>query len=187
MEFITKLNFQTDVNLLNQDLENLLKIFPWPTKNFEKKSSGNQISITHRPGKDIWEDGTRMLHDRVKKEFIATEADFTEFNPMLGEYTKDMLRNFSKSEGMKLGRIRYMRLEPKKGLSVHRDSCQRYHFALSTNPNSFFAEKVNEGKVAAKCYHIPADGFAYKVDTLRDHFVYNGGWEDRIHIVVCAV
>jgi hypothetical protein len=42
-----------------------------------------------------------------------------------------------------------------------------------------------DSDVSAKCYHIPADGYFYKVDTTKDHFVYNGGWEPRIHLVIC--
>ena len=78
-----------------------------------------------------------------------------------------------------------MRLMPKTGLTVHADFEMRYHYALVTNPNAFFGEKGGENDVAATCYHIPADGNFYRVDTTRHHFVYNGGWEPRIHLVIC--
>ena len=76
-----------------------------------------------------------------------------------------------------------MLLEPKKGLSIHKDFDFRYHLVLNTNANALFGETM-QGDVKAVCYHIPADGHVYKVDTTREHFVYNGGWEDRIHLVI---
>jgi hypothetical protein len=74
---------------------------------------------------------------------------------------------------------------PKSGLSVHPDFEHRYHLSIVTNKYSYFGEHVGETDVSAKCYHIPSDGYFYKVDTTREHFVYNGGWEPRIHLVLC--
>jgi len=55
--------------------------------------------------------------------------------------------------------------------------------------NSFTSsdgEAVNDNELSAKCYNIPADGSFYRVDTTKEHFVYNGGWEPRIHLVICS-
>ncbi len=52
-----------------------------------------------------------------------------------------------------------------------------YPFESSFSP-------INE--LSAKCYNIPADGSFYRVDTTKEHFVYNGGWEPRIHLVICS-
>jgi uncharacterized RmlC-like cupin family protein len=80
-----------------------------------------------------------------------------------------------------------MRLMPKTGLTVHADFETRYHYVIKTNPNAFFGEKIEENEVAAVCYHMPADGHFYHVDTTRPHFVYNGSFEPRIHLVICKV
>jgi hypothetical protein len=77
-----------------------------------------------------------------------------------------------------------MRLMPKTGLSVHADSSVRYHFVLKTNPHAYIAHTFQAG---ALCFHIPADDTFYKVDTTKHHFVYNGGHEPRIHLVVCPI
>lgn len=184
MDFITKTKITADINQLQQDLKNLLHTNYWPNEDVDLKMPGNQISVTHRPGEDIWTDGTGNLYDPIKKEFFATEADFTEFNPYVGSYTKNILLELAKQEGFKLGRVRYMRLEPKKGLSIHKDFDDRYHFVIETNKNALFGEVFDDSDVRASCYHLPADGCAYRVDTTREHFVYNGGWEDRIHLVI---
>jgi hypothetical protein len=80
-----------------------------------------------------------------------------------------------------------MRLMPKTGLSIHADVEQRYHFVLNTSPAALFGEYIGDADLAAKCYHLPEDGHFYHVDTTKPHFVYNGGWEPRIHLVICKV
>jgi len=110
---------------------------------------------------------------------------FTEWVKEVPEYTKNKILELAEVEGINIGRVRYMRLLPKTGLTVHRDFEQRYHYVFDTNPNSFFGFKTH-GDVSAECYHMPQSEFFYKVDTTLDHFVYNGGWEPRIHLVICG-
>ena len=188
VKFITKLDLLFDVEQLRNDLEQLLNIRPWPERTIinDKIYPANQLGITYRKNADdIWLDAGGNLYDFEKKEFIATEKDFSELNDNVGEYTKNMLTEISKKIGKNFGRIRYMKMPMKQGLTVHRDFEVRYHIVLHTNPGAMFGETVNEEGLAAKCYHIPADGCVYKVDTTRKHFVYNGGWDDRIHMVLC--
>ncbi len=185
MSFITKLNYTADHKQMFNDLEYLLSIRTWPSEDFVKKTSGNQLGIKHRQlAEDIWTDGQGSLINRETGEVLGKESDFTEYNPHLPEYTKSILENLSKVEGVKFGRIRYMRLMPKSGLSIHADSEQRYHFVLDTNPYALFGHYTGNDPQVASCYHIPADGHFYKVDTTQSHFVYNGGWEPRIHLVI---
>jgi len=186
MDFITKLSFQVDLEKAKKDLNELLNVYPWPQEDFVNKLPGNQIGISYRPGaKDTYFDASGSLYDKKTQRFLAKESDFTEINDSVGKYTKQILFELSEIEKTKFGRIRYMRLMPRTGLSIHADLEQRYHFVLETNSNALFGETVNQENLSAKCYHIPADGYFYKVDTTRPHFVYNGGWEPRIHLVIC--
>jgi len=190
MKFIEKLDFSADVDLMNQDLQNLLNIQDWPERTVidDKIYPANQLGLTYRKNaKNKWVDAGGNLYDQKLQKFISKESDFTEFNDAVGDYTKSVIKDLSSHLGITFGRIRYMRLHMKQGLTVHKDFEARYHFVLKTNPNSMFGERVEENDLAAKCYHLPADGHFYKVDTTRDHFVYNGGWEDRIHLVLCEV
>lgn len=185
-EFIEKTNFEADLAMMRKDLNDLVSKIGWPRKLDQngKTLSSNQIGLNHRPGaidQNLDNVGTLM------NQTIAKEKDFTEFNELIGEYTKNKILSLCEEEKIKIGRIRYMRLQEKSGLTVHADSEVRYHYALYTNPNAFFGEKVNENDLSAKCYHIPSDGYFYKVDTFRDHFVFNGSREDRIHLVICTV
>lgn len=184
-KFIEKTEIVADVNLMRKDLENLVNQVGWPRKLDEngKTLSSNQIGLTHRLGAmDQNLDNVGSLLNQT----IAKEVEFTEFNDLLGDYTRNIIRRLCELEGIKLGRIRYMRLQEKTGLTVHRDSEIRYHYVLHTHPNAYFGESFNDGELAAKCYHIPSDGYFYKVDTTRDHFVYNGSRTDRVHLVICT-
>lgn len=184
MSFITKLNFTADKEKMSADLQYLLSVRPWPEHVF-KKTPGNQLGITHRPNADdVWTDGQGSLVDRLTGEVLAKESDFTEYNPHLPDYTKSILEKLATFENIKFGRIRYMRLMPKSGLSIHSDNEKRYHYVLETNPHALFGHYTGEEPTVANCYHIPADGHFYKVDTTQTHFVYNGGWEPRIHLVI---
>jgi hypothetical protein len=79
----------------------------------------------------------------------------------------------------KIGRMRLMKMGPKKCYWLHNDpGLIRYHFAVVTNPGAFILyEKGNH-------YHIPADGYAYEMDANTNHTALNSGREDRIHLVL---
>ena len=174
---IEKLDFKTDLPLLLKDVETVINMARWDDE--------NQIGLTHRPGaKSLWKDAVGSLYEGFDKK--ADESEFTEINYFLPTLLKQTLIDFAESQNIKLGRVRVMRLLSKRGLTVHRDTSVRYHFVLKTNIDSFFGfrDLRQIDGVAAKCYHIPADGYFYKVDTTKIHFVYNGGKTDRIHIVI---
>jgi len=184
MKFIEKLDIIADLDQMRKDLFDTLSKVSWPEKKFEHNGRAyhaNQIGLTYRSESDYpWFDASGSLYDKDQKHFTGTENDFTEWNDV-GEYTRTAIESL----GIKTGRIRYMRLMPKMGLSVHPDFEFRYHYVLETNKYSYFGEALNDEDIAAKCYHLPANGHFYKVDTTREHFVFNGGWAPRIHLVIC--
>ena len=187
--FIQKLNFAADFNLMSNDLNEFVDSNPWPESSYmmgDKKYHANQLGLTYRKNcENPLGDAGGSLIDPVTKTIVGKESDFTEWND-IGPYTKDIIESLSEYTGFKFGRVRYMRLMPKTGLSVHADFETRYHYVFKTNKYAYFGEHVENDELAAKCYHIPDDGYFYKVDTTREHFVFNGGWEPRIHLVICA-
>lgn len=185
--FIEKLSLSVDLNKMLLDLKDIEETIGWPEKMFEYQGRAyhaNQIGLTYRPGSTHpWFDASGSLYDKELKHFVGKETDFTEWNTV-GDYTRSVIENLSRSLDKKFGRIRYMRLMPKTGLSVHPDFEPRYHLVLKTNPHAYFLDCTPDGEVQAKAYHVPNDGHFYKVDTLRNHSVFNGGWEPRIHLVL---
>jgi hypothetical protein len=175
--FIKKLELTADSDLIRTGLDTVLTMTQW--------GSENQIGLTYRKNaQNLWKDCVGSLYDRETGLDIANEQDFTELNPNMPDYVKSKLHELAILENIQLGRIRFMRLMPKTGLSVHADSSVRYHFVLKTNPHAYIAHTFQAG---ALCFHIPADNNFYKVDTTKHHFVYNGGHEPRIHLVVCPI
>jgi len=189
VKFIEKINFTADVNQMINDLNLFISRNPWPNTTFmynNQKYHANQLGLTYRPNADYpLGDAGGSLYDPVTNSFTSSETDFTEWTDV-EPYTKNIIEQFSTFVDSKFGRIRYMRLMPKTGLSVHADFECRYHYVLETNKYAYFGEAVSDNDLSAKCYNIPADGCFYRVDTTREHFVYNGGWEPRIHLVICS-
>lgn len=189
MNFITKTEFTADYNLMYRDMQELINLVGWPEDQTidGKFYSGNQLGVKYRPGAEYpLLDCTGSLYDKTTKTFTAHEYEFTEYVNELPDYTRNVIQQLEVDANIKFGRVRYMRLMTKRGLSVHYDLEKRYHYVFDTNPNAFFGLKT-EGELAAKCYHIPNDGSFYLVDTTREHFVYNGGWEPRIHLVLDVI
>lgn len=188
--FIEKLNFTADLELMNKDLSEFVNNNPWPESTYmhnNKKYHANQLGLTYRQDSDcpIGDAGGSLI-DPVTKQFVSKESDFSAWNTV-GTYTRNIIEQLSKHVGHEFGRIRYMRLMPKTGLSVHADFEPRYHYVFKTNQYAYFGESIKDNsELSAKCYHIPSDGTFYKVDTTREHFVFNGGWEPRIHLVICS-
>jgi len=172
---IEKLDFKVDLPAVIKDVETVANMARW--------DEDNQIGLTHRPGaKSLWKDAVGSLHNDATR----SENEFTEINYLIPSTLKQILIDFAEFQGIHLGRVRIMRLPSKRGLTVHRDITVRYHLVINTNIDSFFGfrDLRQIDGVAAKCYHIPADGHFYKVDTTKIHFVYNGGKTDRTHIVI---
>ncbi len=187
--FIEKLKFNVDLNQMIQDLDTVVDLQKWPPILLGTEWVANQISLRHRPNaENTWLDGIGSLKDD-QGNVIAQEKDFTEWNKDLPVYTKNILEEFAKSENIKFGRIRYMRLASKTGLTIHRDFEYRYHIVLKTHPFALFGHAYENEfpSECAKCYHVPADGHVYKVDTRMGHFVYNGSKEDRVHLVISSI
>ena len=177
--FIEKLNLSIDLEQVRKDLNQILTYTSWGTS--------NQISLVHRPSivnlEEKWKDGVGSLFQ--KGDRLSDETDFSVINELVPEYTKQLLYNLAKDQAIDIGRSRFMNLLSHKGLSVHKDESIRYHLVIKTHPTAYVGQSHIGNPIAAICYHLPADGHFYKVDTTVPHFVYNGSPENRIHLVIC--
>jgi hypothetical protein len=178
--FMKKLDFTVDLAQINLDLDEILTKTTW--------EPGNQIGITHRKNtdRDLWKDSMGGSMNRVTKERYFSEEDFSEFNSAIPSYTRSIVEKFAESQNFIPGRVRFMRLIPNTGLSLHDDETVRYHLVISTNPAAYIA-KGSFTASSAICYHMPADSHFYLVDTRLPHFVYNAGMTDRVHLVICPI
>jgi hypothetical protein len=184
--FIKKINLSADLTKLKEDISNLLLVTSWEPY--------NQIGLKYRPdADDIWSDSLGSIYDRDNDTPLAEENEFTEWNQYTPAYTRDAIEELQKLLNIKIGRVRYMLLKPKTGLTLHKDREVRYHIVIETNPDAYvsasqqFISTNDIVPIIGMNYHLPADGYWYQVDTRRRHHVYNGGKTDRIHLVVCGV
>ena len=75
-----------------------------------------------------------------------------------------------------MGRVRILKKSPRSTLSWHRDPEPRLHIPIITNPGCRMV-------IEDKAIHMPADGSAWITDATKYHNAFNGGEEDRIHLV----
>lgn len=139
----------------------------------------NQLCLTNAtPENHSVYVGTGSLYDFDTKQWKAREKDFLFFNSELKDnYIHEVYQNLQKSVPWKIGRVRIMRLEPKRCYSFHSDMDYRLHIAIDTNPQCFLMF------FSGNFVHIPADGYMYFANTLKPHSAMNGGHKDRLHLV----
>ena len=150
------------------DVERILQTVEPLLPQFRK----NRLFVTSRPGvEDPLHDGSGWLPDGV------TEADFTVLNaPFRDTAIEELLQSIP----YKLGRVRLMILPPKTCYSFHFDTTTRLHYAITTNPDCYLVERQQE---QAKLFHVPADGWVYRMDTRLVHNAMNCSNEPRLHLV----
>jgi len=111
----------------------------------------------------------------VERADAIDEEQFNEFVPEYNDtYFKYVYDKLSKI--YKLGRTRVLKKEPRSTLSWHKDPEPRLHIPIITN---YGCRMV----IDDRAYHMPADGSVYLTNTTKYHNFFNGGEEDRIHIV----
>ena len=113
----------------------------------------------------------------AKRAKRIDETKYTEFVKDLEDtYFKEVYDILSKK--FKLGRVRILLKEPRSTLSWHRDPEPRLHIPIITNPGCIMViEEVAK--------HLPADGSAWVTNNMKYHNFFNGGEENRIHLVAC--
>ena len=119
--------------------------------------------------------------DSSGKEYVrAKQIDESAYT----KFVKDMEDTYFKevydilSEKFKLGRFRILLKEPRSTLSWHRDPEPRLHIPIITNPGCIMVIE-NIAK------HLPAAGSAWITNNIKYHNAFNGGEENRVHLVAC--
>ena len=116
--------------------------------------------------------GKEVVRDKTLDESLYTEF-VKEFEHT---YFKEVYETLSSK--FKLGRMRILLKEPRTTLSWHRDPEPRLHVPIITNPGCLMVIE-NVAK------HLPADGSVYITNNIKYHNAFNGGEENRVHLVAC--
>jgi len=175
-----------DVEKLRVDLEGVLKKKNFNTlgiKNFGAISL-NQIpndesSITGNNVRGVYWTKPDETGKEVSRDVQIDESKYTQLvsdfqNTYFAEVYEALRKKF------KLGRVRILLKEPRSTLSWHRDPEPRLHIPIITNPGCMMVIE-NVAK------HLPADGSVTITNNTKYHNFFNGGEQDRIHLVACLL
>ena len=185
-DFYNVPNLKFDIKKLRSDLEKILK-----QKNFNSLGIKNfgAIPVNQIPGDKSSIEGHNVrgtywtIPDESGKEAMRDkpidESKYTELLPEFkGTYFEHVFNTLK--ENFKLGRVRILLKEPRSTLSWHRDPEPRLHVPIITNKGCrMVIEEVSK--------HMPADGTVTITNNTKYHNFFNGGEQNRIHLVACVL
>ena len=185
-DFYTVPDIKFDIGRLRTDLNKILKKRDFATPGI---TNFGAISVNQVPNDDSSITGNNIrgiywtIPDEEGKETErdkpVDETKYTEIVPEFkGTYFEEVYNVISKH--FKLGRVRILLKEPRSTLSWHRDPEPRLHIPIITNKGCrMVIEEV--------CRHMPADGSVTITNNTKYHNFFNGGEQDRIHLVACVL
>ena len=182
-----KQNIKFDVLKLQEAYRQIIK-----TKKFEDGggiSHFGAICLTRKPGDPESVKGSKARGiywtkpdksgAEVSRDVIIDESEYSEFIPDYeNTYFKEVFDVISSK--YKLGRVRILLKEPRSTLSWHRDPEPRLHIPIITNPGCLMV-------IDNVAKHMPADGSVWITNNTKYHNAFNGGEENRVHLVACVL
>ena len=182
-----KQDIKFDINKLQKAYQEIIKI-----KNFEAPaeiSNFGAISLTqipddpdsikgHKARGVYWTKPDSSGNESIR-DVSVDEAAYSEFiEEYKNTYFKEVFDILSSK--YKLGRVRILLKQPRSTLSWHRDPEPRLHIPIITNPGSIMV-------IDNVAKHLPADGSVWITNNTKYHNAFNGGEEDRVHLVACVL
>ena len=182
-----KQDIQFDINKLREACNEVLKIKGFDTSlgipHFAGISlnqiPGNPDSIKGNKVRGVYWTKPDSSGVEVTRDVKIDEAKYTEFvKDFQHTYFKTVYEELAKK--YKLGRVRLLLKEPRSTLSWHRDPEPRLHIPIITNPGCLMV-------IDNVAKHMPADGSVWVTNNTKYHNAFNGGEENRIHLVACVL
>ena len=156
------------------DVDKLLALITDKTKLLFIANPNNPTG-TYIPRSEV----QRLINLIPKRVLLVLDAAYSEFvDEYKDTYFKEVFEILSAK--YKLGRVRILLKEPRSTLSWHRDPEPRLHIPIITNPGAIMV-------VDHVAKHMPADGSVWITNNTKYHNAFNGGEEDRIHLVACVL
>ncbi len=182
-----KQNFKFDIFKLQEAFNQIIK-----TKKFDDGggiSHFGAICLTRKPGdpESVMGNKARGIYwtkpdksgTEVSRDIKIDETEYSEFIPDYeNTYFKEVYDIISTK--YKLGRVRILLKEPRSTLSWHRDPEPRLHIPIITNPGCLMV-------IDNVAKHMPADGSVWITNNTKYHNAFNGGEENRVHLVACVL
>ena len=182
-----KQNIKFDISKLQEAYKQIIQ-----TKKFDDGggiSHFGAICLTRKPGdpESVKGNKARGVYwtkpdksgKEVSRDEMINEASYSEFiKDYENTYFKEVYDVLSKK--YKLGRVRILLKEPRSTLSWHRDPEPRLHIPIYTNPGAIMV-------IDHIAKHMPADGSVWITNNRKYHNAFNGGEENRVHLVACVL
>jgi len=181
-----KQDIKFDIAKLQESYKEIIK-----TRKFEDAGVTNfgAISLTQIPGdpesikgshaRGVYWTKPDQTGNEVIRDINIKEEEYSEFvKEYENTYFKEVYDKLSLK--YKLGRVRILLKQPRSTLSWHRDPEPRLHIPIITNPGCIMV--INN----VAC-HMPADGSVWITNNTKYHNAFNGGEENRIHLVACVL
>ena len=179
-------NIKFDIYKLRSDLEKLLakkKFNSLGIKNFGaiplNQIPGNKVSVEGHNVRGVYWTLPDETGKEAKRDKPIQESKYTELVPEFRNTYFEEVYNVLK-RNFKLGRVRILLKEPRSTLSWHRDPEPRLHIPIITNPGCRMV-------IEDFAHHMPADGTVTITNNTKYHNFFNGGEQDRIHLVACVL
>ncbi len=182
-----KQNISFDISELRNACDQVLKIKGFDTSLGIPHFAG--ISLNQIPGKPESITGNNIRGvfwtrpDASGKEVVRdSKIDESKYTEFLDEYKNTYFKVVydELSKKYKLGRVRLLLKEPRSTLSWHRDPEPRLHIPIYTNPGAIMV-------IDHIAKHMPADGSVWITNNRKYHNAFNGGEENRVHLVACVL
>ena len=143
------------------------------------RKPGDSDSITGHNARGLYWTKPNTSGQEVVRDIEIDESAYTELVPdFKNTYFEEVYKILSKK--YKLGRTRILLKEPRSTLSWHRDPEPRLHIPIITNPGCLMV-------IDNIAKHMPADGSVWITNNTKYHNAFNGGEENRIHLVACVL
>ena len=143
------------------------------------RKPGDPESVKGHKARGIYWTKPDKSGKEVSRDVNINEEEYSEFIPDYeNTYFKEIFDVISSK--FKLGRVRILLKEPRSTLSWHRDPEPRLHIPIITNPGCLMV-------IDNVAKHMPADGSVWITNNTKYHNAFNGGEENRIHLVACVL
>ena len=180
-------NMLFNVSKLKKGLEEVLKIKNYASANdipnfaaiCLNQVPGDPASTKGNNARGVFWTKPDESGKEVSRDKPIDESKYTEIvSEFKGTYFEEVYNSLRKH--FKLGRVRILLKEPRSTLSWHRDPEPRLHIPIITNKGCRMV-------IEDVCKHMPADGSATITNNTKYHNFFNGGEQDRIHLVACVL
>ena len=140
---------------------------------------GDPNSITGGNVRGLFWTKPDSTYEEVQREEPIDERKYSEFVKLFEDtYFKEVYDTLTKK--YELGRVRLLWKLPRTTLSWHRDPEPRLHIPIVTNYGARMC-------IDTEVRHMPADGGVWITDNKKYHNAFNGGEEDRVHLVATVL